>query len=315
MTTMVLSSVVASSACLKEWDAIEWHSVKKQVKGLQMGIAKAIREGKHGKAKSLQWILTHSWYGKLLAVKRVVQNSGAKTPGVDAVTWRTPQQKISAVKSLQRLGYKPQPLRRVYIPKKNGKRPLDIPCMIDKAYQALYLLALEPISENLLDKNMYGFRPMRSTAGAIEQCFIALARKHSPQWILEGDIRNCFNSISHEWLKENIPTDKTMLKKWLSPGYMDKGIFYPILEGAQQGSIISPTLMNLALKGLEQSVKKIATKHDKVNVVVYADDFIITEHRKKFLRIRKTCCDILLEGSWFRTLGREDQNHVHKRRF
>src|SRR5690606_8545761 len=108
-------------------------------------------------------------------------------------------QKMNAVRSLKRRGYKTRPLRRVYIPKRNGKsRPLSIPVMACRAQQALYLLGLEPISETLADSNAYGFRPRRSTADAIEQCFNALAKKHSAQWALEGDIRSCFDKIQHE---------------------------------------------------------------------------------------------------------------------
>lgn len=130
------------------WDAIRWDPIEKNVTRLQMRIAKATREGHHNKAKALQWLLTHSLEAKLLAVKRVTSNTGAKTPGVDGVTWKTPEQKIQAVHQLKRRGYQPQPLRRIYIPKKNGKkRPLGIPTVADRAQQALHLLALEPISQ------------------------------------------------------------------------------------------------------------------------------------------------------------------------
>jgi RNA-directed DNA polymerase len=152
-----------------------------------------------------------------------------------------------------------------------------------RAMQALHLLALEPVAEMLVDKNAYGFRPMRSTADAIEQCFIALARKHSSQWIIEGDIRACFDKISHEWLISNILMDKPILSKWLSAGYMDKGVLHRTLEGTPQGGLISPTLMNLTMKGLEQTVANCVSKTDKVNVVIYADDFIITGKSKEIL--------------------------------
>jgi RNA-directed DNA polymerase len=139
-------------------------------------IAKATQEGRHNRAKALQWLLTHSFHAKALAVKRVVQNDGKRTAGVDKVIWKTSKQKIEAVKSLQRCGYQPQPLRRIYIPKKNGKqRPLGIPTMRDRAMQALYAMALEPIAETTADPNSYGFRAKRSTADAIGHCFYALA--------------------------------------------------------------------------------------------------------------------------------------------
>ena len=248
-----------------------------------MRIAKATQQGKHGKAKSLQWILTHSHYAGLLAVRRVSRNSGAKTPGVDGVLWRTPTQKYLAALSLQRRGYKAQPLRRIYIPKKNGKRPLGIPTMKDRAMQALYLLALKPIAEIRADKHSYGFRSERSAADAIGQCFLTLSREGSARWILEGDIKACFDGISHSWLMEYIPTDKTILQQWLAAGYIEKHTFYETEAGTPQGGIISPTLANMTLDGLEQVVKKTATKTDKVHTVRYADDFIITGNSRETL--------------------------------
>jgi RNA-directed DNA polymerase len=177
--TAVFASAGASSAKLSRWEAIEWQKAVKSVRRVQMRIAKAFREGKQGKVKDLQWILTHAFSAKLLAVKRVVQNKGAKTPGVDEVLWTTPKQKMQAVWLLRRHGYQTKPLKRIYISKKQkGKlRPLSIPVMACRAQQALYLLALEPITEMIADRHAYGFRPLRNTADAVQQCFIVLARQ------------------------------------------------------------------------------------------------------------------------------------------
>lgn len=183
MTAMVKTISGASSASTLTWKAIGWNQITTEVKRLQMRIAKAVREKRYGKARALQWLLTHSFSAKLLAVKRVTQSSGAKTPGIDGIVWKTQNQKMQAAHSLQRRGYQPQPLRRIYIPKKQKGtfRPLSIPCLIDRSMQALHLLALEPVMETEADKNAYGFRPNRSCADAIEQCFRALARKPSAQ--------------------------------------------------------------------------------------------------------------------------------------
>jgi RNA-directed DNA polymerase len=213
MTTMVKALLGAPVACNRKWTSINWKTAKKHVGRLQMRIAKAIKSKRYGKVKSLQWLLIHSYYAKILAIRRVTQNSGKNTAGVDRIIWKTSQQKTQAIKLLRRRGYSPSPLRRIYIPKKNGKlRPLGIPTMADRSQQALQLMALEPVADILADKNSYGFRPKRSIHDAIQKCFMVLARKGSSQWILEGDIKACFDKISHSWLIENSMMDKSILE-------------------------------------------------------------------------------------------------------
>ena len=276
MTTDAVRPIGASSSGLT-WETIDWQTMERHVWRLQMRIAKATRAGRWGKVKALQWLLTHSCSAKLLAVRRVVRNRGRYTAGVDGIIWTTSRQKLQAARSLQRRGYRPQPLRRRYVPKKSGKRrPLGIPTQGDRAMQALYLLALEPIAETRADRNSYGFRPKRSTADAIAQCFNVLSRKHSAQWILEGDIRACFDEISHSWMISHIPMDNTILRKWLAVGYMEEGILHPTGSGTPQGGIASPTLANMTLDGLEKVAIAAAPRNQKVHVVKYADDFIIT---------------------------------------
>jgi RNA-directed DNA polymerase len=236
----------------------------------------------------LQWLLTHSFSGKALAVKRVTSNQGKDTPGVDRAIWRTPDARYRAIGSLRRRGYQPWPLRRVYIPKSNGKlRPLGIPVMTDRAMQALHLLALEPIAETLADPNSYGFRRARSTADAIEQAFKVLVRKDDAPWVLEGDIQSCFDKIGHSWMLSHTPTDTEVLGKWLRAGFVDKRTWFPTEAGTPQGGIISPTLMNLTLDGLERLLNQ-RFKHSgyyspKVHLIRYADDFIITGRSREQL--------------------------------
>jgi len=267
---------------LKGWDSIRWNQVRSQVRRLQVRIAKAVREERWGKVSFLQNVLSRTIAARLLAVHRVVSNKGKRTPGIDKVIWRTPRQKMQAVWSLKRRGYKPQPLRRIYIPKRNGKRrPLGIPTMKDRAMQALYLLGLEPVAETLADPNSYGFRPRRSTADALGQCFTALAKENSPRCILEGDIYSCFDQFSHSWMLSNIHMDRKVLKKWLKAGYMEGKRLFPTEEGTPQGGVISPVLANLVLDGLETVALKADSRRKgnlrpKINVVRYADDFIIT---------------------------------------
>jgi len=276
------------------WEEIDWQKARAYVKKLQMRIVKAQKRGHYSKVKSLQWLLTHSFYAKALAVKRVTSNSGKRTSGVDHELWLTPQAKFNAISKLNRRGYRPQPLRRHYIPKKNGKmRPLSIPTMTDRAMQTLYKFSLEPIAETYADPNSYGFRIGRSTHDAIEQCFTDLNKGKSPKWILEGDIKGCFDHISHQWLLENIPMDTQILEKWLKCGYVETQKLFPTDEGTPQGGTISPTLMNMTLDGLERLLhdrlptrKKVngKTHFNKMNFVRYADDFIITGESPEFLR-------------------------------
>jgi RNA-directed DNA polymerase len=274
------------------WKSIDWKKCEAQVKKLQERIVKARKEGRHGKVQSLQWTLTHSFAAKSIAVKRVTTNEGKKTPGVDGVLWSTDKAKYEAVLDLKRNGYKPQPLRRVFIKKANGKlRPLGIPTMKDRAMQALYLQALEPLAEMTADPHSYGFRKERCCQDAIQQCHTVLSHGYSPQWILEGDIKGCFDHISHEWLLANIPTDKKVLKKWLKCGVIFKGELYRIEEGTMQGGIISPTLANMTLDGIQPILAQKYRRYSKggklyspmVNLVRYADDFIITSAEKEVL--------------------------------
>jgi RNA-directed DNA polymerase len=270
------------------WNGISWANVRRHVRRLQTRIVKATQEGRHNKARSLQWLLTHSFSGKALAVKRVTENKGKNTPGVDKVTWKTPGAKTNAIASLKRRGYSPLPLRRVYIPKKNGKtRPLGIPVMKCRAMQALHLLALEPIAETTADPNSYGFRPERSTADAGGQCFNSLAKRANAEWVLEADIQGCFDKISHEWMIANIPTDKVILTKWLQAGFVYQNELFPTEAGTPQGGIISPVLANMTLDGLEAKLAEKFPKATqtglKMNMVRYADDFIITGNSKKWL--------------------------------
>jgi RNA-directed DNA polymerase len=267
-----------------DWHAIRWRKVERSVSRLQTRIAKAMREGKRGKVHALRRILTRSLGAACVAVRRVTTNKGKGTPGVDGVVWSTPKAKQEAMVAVLRGHYKPLPLRRVYLPKANGKkRPLGIPCMKDRAKQAVHALALDPIAECLADPNSYGFRRERSTADAIEQCFNVLAWRRSARWVLEGDITACYDKINHGWLTKHVPMDKGILRKWLKSGYVERKTFHATVEGTPQGGTISPVLCNLTLDGLEKLLKE-RFKQRKVNYVRYADDFIVTGESEVLLR-------------------------------
>jgi len=292
MTTARAVGAVSREAA--EWHAIDWQAINRNVRRLQVRIVQATKESRWGRVRALQRLLTHSYSGKVLAVRRVTENNGKVTPGVDQEIWDTPEKKTQAVHALKRRGYRSQPLRRVYIPKSDGKtmRPLGIPTMIDRGQQALHLLALDPVVETTADRNSYGFRQKRSCADAIGQCFLVL-RSANAQWILEGDIKSCFDKISHDWLLAHAPMDRVILQKWLKSGYMEKHVLHESTDGTPQGGIISPALANCALDGLERllqekfparkRLKSFGGEKPCVHLVRYADDFVITSKSKELL--------------------------------
>ena len=292
MRVHIQKGVSALSHVPQDWHAINWQQAERNVKGMQIRIAKATREGKWRKVKALQRMLTRTFSAKLLAVKRVTENQGKRTAGVDGELWDSPEKRFAAVSKMKQRGYRPLPLRRIYIPKANGKkRPLGIPTMLDRAMQALFLLALEPVSESTSDPNSYGFRSNRSTADAMSQLFVSLSSKASAQWVLEADIAGCFDNINHEWLIANVPMDRSVLRKWLKSGMIYQGQFQDTEAGTPQGGIISPSLANVTLNGLESGLTqfllgefgRVKTDKLKINVIRYADDFVITGVSRELL--------------------------------
>lgn len=310
----------ASSGESSEWQSIDWKAVMQFVGKAQMRIAQAETEKDFRRVARLTRSLIRSWQAKALAVRRVTENQGKRTSGVDCVLWDTPTKKWNAISCLNPKGYRARPLRRVYIPKANGKeRPLGIPTMKDRAMQALYLLALEPAVECASDPNSYGFRKGRSTHDARQQLFVSLAQKASAVWVLDADISGFFDNINHEWLLNHVHMDKVMLNKWLKSGVVDAGQLQRTDEGTPQGGIISPTLANITLNGLEKELEqflretlgaKPALKR-KVNVVRYADDFVVTGDSKEVLEntVRPWIVEFLRERGL--TLSEEKTRIVH----
>jgi RNA-directed DNA polymerase len=143
--------------------------------------------------------------------------------------------------------------------------------------QELFALGLRPIAETVGDSHSYGFREKRSLHDAVKMTYMSLSTKVSAKWILEADIKACFDCISHDWLMENIPLPKWILRQWLKCGYMESSALYPTDDGTPQGGIISPILCNMTLDGLQDLViKGRDKKRRKLNIIRYADDFIIT---------------------------------------
>jgi RNA-directed DNA polymerase len=293
------SGADAASAPKSLWFLLDWGAIEQSVRTLQVRIAQATKKRLWRKVRSLRWLLNHHLAAKLLAVRRVTQNAGQRTPGTDGQLLRHGPEKLEAALSLRLKGYRPLPVRRIYIPKSNGKqRPLGIPTIRDRAMQALHLLALEPVSETLADAHSYGFRPHRSCADAIDRCFAILSKHDAPQWVLEADIRGCFDNISHTWMLENIPLHRKVLQQWLAAGFVEKQRWYPTAHGTPQGSVISPTLANMVLDGLELHLDNVLNimhigksgRRDnphQIHLIRYADDFIVTANNLEVLHLTR----------------------------
>ena len=303
-----------------QWKSIDWKKAEAEVSRLQARIAKATQEKKWNTVKRLQYLLSHSYYAKALAVRKVTTNKGKHTPGIDKELWNTPAVKMRNVLILTDKGYKAKPLRRVFIekPGKKKKRPLGIPCMYDRAMQALYALALDPVSETTADEKSFGFRRGRSAQDACEYIFTALSRRSSPEWVLEGDIKGCFDHISHDWLIEHIPMDKSVLKQFLKAGFVFQNELFPTDEGTPQGGVISPILANMALDGMQKVLSdrfhtnrlgkidlRFKNAH-KVNLVRYANAIPSDSSEcswtisriKSILTNEKYCGDVLLQKTY-----------------
>ena len=288
MTAAMTAGAAFSDAV--HWPAIDWQKAHRNGRRLQARIVKAWQEGRWGKVKAWQHRRTHSFRGRVIAIKRVTENPGKRTAGIDGTVWDTPLKKAQAVNTRRHRDYRPLPLRRVHIPKSNGKkRPLGILTMTDRAMQILHRLALDPIAECHADPNSYGFRTERCTADAMRQCHTVLSNRGGARWVLAGDIKSCYDNLSHDWLLAKIPMDKRVLQKWLKAGLIEKSVFNPTEEGVVQGGPISPALANLALDGLEEKRRENYPKataqsaRAKVNLIRWADDFLITGSSKELL--------------------------------
>lgn len=291
-----------------QWTSIRWKNAESIIAKLQHRIAKATLEGNHRKIRNLQRLLVKSLSARLKAVRQCSQeNKGKSTPGIDGELWTTPKLKLEAASLLHKRS-KTKPLLRISIPKKDGSlRPLGIPVMLDRARQALWNMALTPVVESTSDPVSYGFRPYRSCWDAHAQIKVVLSRKDSAQWILDAEIRKCFDSISHDWLLNNTPMESKVLKSWVKSGFMEGSKFFTTEAGTSQGGIISPTLANHALNGMHSLLKKEFSRKQvdssssrtsyssSINLIRYADDFIVTGRSQRQLeRVKKLVSEFLL---------------------
>ncbi len=295
---MTFIEPTAGRGALDDWSGIDWPAVERNVRRLQERIFRASQNGEHAQVKNLQRLLVRSSSAKLLAIRRVTQiNRGKRTPGIDGVVCTGPSSRLAMFrKGLNFKGYRPKPVRRVYIPKAGGKqRPLGIPTMLDRVMQALVTLALEPEWEPRFEANSYGFRPGRCTMDAIEAIYRALSQKGSSRWVLDADIAKCFDQIDHAALLGRLPVFTTTIRRWLKAGVVELGTLNTTMMGTPQGGIISPLLANIALDGMErlfgaersdgrQIVPCMRKGSDRgINLIRYADDFVVTAPSREVL--------------------------------
>lgn len=280
-----------------DWNSINWRKANKVVKNLRQRIFRATRENNWKKVRSLQKLLMRCYSNMLLAVRRVTQtNQGKKTPGVDKLLVLTPKARGCLVDILSKfIPWKPLPSKRVYIPKPNGKkRPLGIPSIIDRCLQAIVKNALEPCWEAQFEGSSYGFRPGRSAHDAREKIYNICRPNKKKKWVVDADIKGCFDNIDHDFLLQaigNFPARK-LIHQWLKAGVMDKGVFNETESGTPQGGIVSPLLANIALQGMEEvlGVELDSKGHSKGKrmVVRYADDFVLfCESQEDALKSKK----------------------------
>lgn len=267
----------------ESWRRLPWRKLEQHTYRIQKRIFRAAERGNDRAVQKLQKLLIKSRAARMLAVRRVTQdNQGKKTAGIDGVKSVAPRQRLEMVERLHPKQWNrlvPQPVRRVYIPKpgKNEQRPLGIPVMVDRGHQALVKLALEPEWESRFEANSYGFRPGRSCHDAIEAIHTSI--NHKAKYVLDADLKGCFDNINHAALLNKfrtVPAMRRAIKGWLKAGVIDKGVFDETPSGTPQGGVISPLAANIALHGMETALMQaFPTKRDTIQFVRYADDFVV----------------------------------------
>jgi len=277
-----------------DWDAVDWRSHEGNVVRLRQRIFKATREQDWASARSLQKMMLRSWSNTLISVRQVTQrNTGRRTAGVDGQTALSSQARAEAAVLVHRSrsSWSPLPVRRVHIPKANGKqRPLGIPVIMDRCHQARVRNALEPEWEARFETRSYGFRPGRGCADAIGSLYSTLNGPRAQRvWILDADLSAAFDRIDHARLLETLGSfpARDMIGAWLKAGVIENGRFAPTDEGSPQGGVISPLLMNVALHGLEEAAGvrystsgRDAGQAERTSPVLvrYADDLVACCH-------------------------------------
>ena len=274
------------------WAYINWAKSNRIVNNLQRRIFVAKQEGRFRAVRKLQNLLLSAQSNRYLAVRQVSQiNSGKKTSGIDKKVFVNPQDRMKLIAIISDTPFnewKPSPTKRIYILKSNGKtRPLGIPILADRALQAMVKNALEPEWEASFEGSSYGFRKNRSAHDAIRYIHNVCNSNTSKHWVVDADIKGCFDNLSHDFLDKeisNFPARK-LIWRWLKVGYVDKHIYHDSDLGTPQGGVISPLLANIALHGMEQALGITRNSAGRVTSsstsIRYADDFFIACRTKR----------------------------------
>lgn len=232
------------------WKNVNWRKSNSVVRNLRQRIFRATKQGNLKKVRSLQKLLMRNYSNTLLLVRRVSQtNKGKRSAGVDKLVVKTPKARGLLVDILKKfIPWKPYPTKRVYIPKSNGaKRPLGIPSIIDRCLQAIVKNALEPFWEAKFEGSSYGFRPARGCHDAIGKIYLIARPNKTKKWVVDADIKGCFDNINHETIMKviaNFPSRK-LIYQWLKAGHMKDGAYHDSETGTPHGEIIRPLLANI----------------------------------------------------------------------
>jgi len=264
-----------------DWNAIDWRKADRMVRNLRQRIFRAAQANDLRRVRSLQKLMLRSYSNILMSVRRVTQvNAGKNTPGVDKVVVKTPAARGALVDRMATFQpWRVQPVRRVYIPKSNGKqRPLGIPTVMDRALQSVVKNALEPYWEAKFEGSSYGFRPGRSCQDAIGKIYLLACPNRRKKWVVDADIQGAFDNINHDFLLNTLgeAPGRELVRQWLKAGVMEDGAFQATEAGTPQGGVISPLLLNVALHGMEAAL---GVRHNRAGEIVgtravvrYADD-------------------------------------------
>jgi RNA-directed DNA polymerase len=280
-----------------DWLSVDWRRAEREVRRLRQRIFTASRDGDLKRVRNLQKLMLRSRANALVSVRRVTEiNAGRATAGIDGNTALVAEAKVELADWLAHgVGsWKPKPVKRVYVPKADGRqRPLGIPVIADRCLQALVLGALEPEWEARFEPRSYGFRPGRGCHDAIESIYLTgKGPNPSRAWVLDADLAAAFDRISHDHILNQLGTfpAKGMIRQWLKAGVVENGRLTASEEGTPQGGVISPALMNVALHGMEQAagVRYRTTGHNAGSavrgspvVVRYADDLVAMCHSRE----------------------------------